>query len=169
MLTAIQQKKASNISLAVSRGNLIEAKKIYDEIKGRVSEDEIKQYLVTNGVPLTFLDESVKQNDIKLDKKKSPDTPDELIRGNSGLTISVPRYNVEKKVEHKKVRYQPISATIENWAKFEALATALGISRDSKQVFLKDILDSMINGLTDIERAVYEREYSNRIEKKERL
>ncbi|HFI0144918.1 TPA: hypothetical protein ACGOR8_001996 [Streptococcus suis] len=170
MLTAIQQKKVSRISLAVANGDLKDARKIYNEIisSGRISEKYLKEFLTTNKVPLSFLDmsdETTLQRGVNIVEELSETVEDK--RGDdSEFKIKLPRYQTTKR---KKVSYQPISATVENWAKFEALAAALGVERDSRQNFLSDVLNSMISGLTNEERSVYEREFHNRIQMKERL
>ena len=158
--SAIVEKRISAITIAASRGDLMEAKKVFDTLvsKGVASKDELIKDLTEKKVSLDFLKEqdAMEEFPVQMDSDSVQNTP--ITR----LVRMTPKNNTD-------LGFQPISATVENWATFEALAETLGYGKREKQSFLKQVLDMMLSDLSESEKITFQSIYEAKIMHKRSL
>ena len=158
--TAIVEKRISAITIAASSGDLMEARKIFDTLvsKGSISKEELVKELTKKQVSLDFLKEQdvMEEFPIQMDSDSVQNTP-------------ITRLVKKKKKNNTDLGFQPISATVENWATFEALAETLGYGKREKQSFLKQVLDMMLSDLSESEKLTFQSIYEAKIMHKRNL
>ncbi|NQP32644.1 hypothetical protein HO924_10685 [Streptococcus suis] len=158
--SAIVEKRISAITIAASSGDLMEARDIFDTLvsKGSISKEELVKELTKKQVSLDFLKEQdvMEEFPIQMDSDSVQNTP--ITR----LVRMTPKNNTD-------LGFQPISATVENWATFEALAETLGYGKREKQSFLKQVLDMMLSDLSESEKLTFQSIYEAKIMHKRNL
>lgn len=160
-ISAVVEKRINSINLAAMSGEYAEAQKQYTVLltSGKVSEEELNAALEKRPCGLDFLNKDNESKHLVSSSERAASVQ------SGSVVASVPTYGSRK--SNRIEGYQPISATIENWAKFEGLAAALEVGRNDKQKFLSDLLDSWINSLSEKQKDVYDSERENRIRSKE--